>query len=493
MDCSMIFSDFKFIFGEHSRLRFKKWGVKYWKKAEKPLLGFVLTGPGHFIKLRKLVIVLSLGFLVLGVSCETPEKQVSEMNLPNMERLFDFYGAKQASGAFKILADSLVQANKDLKSSELYVQASFVYWEGDEADSAVAMLHKAIDNGMSNPKILDKFPNRDNPVEGEIWDGLLRRLDSIDRQLKALSHFELKTEAMDAFWPYFETALKDTSRARQQLKTFILKGPKEVRDFYVVRYGSIDQMYGQMINAAPGYYTYLKRQFSPDSVNLVKKTILSSMIRFREIYPQAVFPKVYIVPGILNSGGTVTEMGMFLGGDMYGKSMEMPTEELTEWQQGAIMNFSDLPRLTIHELMHFQQNYGDEQNRETLLSAVIHEGVCDFMVELCSGEAMENENLTFLSTPENEKWIFEELSAELMGDDNSKWLYNGGSIEDRPHDLGYTVGYLISKSYYEQHPDKQQAVYELLNSDDLTQIVKNSRYAYLLKPLEAEPAQPLSP
>lgn len=444
------------------------------------------------MKLRRTYCSACLGLMVLGISCGTPEKKISEMTLPNMERLFDFYGAKQASGAYKILADSLMRANEDLRSSELYVQAAMNYWEGGEKDSAVAMLHNAIDCGMSNPRILEKFPNRESTFSGAEWTALQGRLDSISLELKALSHFELRTEAMDAFWPYFKTALEDTTLAREQLKTFVLRGPKEVRDFYVVRYGSVDQMYGQMINAAPEYYTYLQKQFSPDSVNLVKETILSSMRRFRDLYPEAVFPKVYIVPGILNSGGTATEMGMFLGGDMYGKSPRMPTEELTDWQRGAIMNFSDLPRLTMHELMHFQQNYKDEKNEESLLSAVIREGVCDFIVELCSGTELENENLVFLSKPENKQWIFKELSEELMGDDNSKWLYNGGSIEDRPHDLGYTVGYLITKSYYEQQQDKQQAVFELLNSDDLTRIVKNSEYAYLLEPSESGTVQSLS-
>jgi hypothetical protein len=437
--------------------------------------------------LRHTAVIASLTLIALSTSCGTPEKKVSDMVLPDMERLYNFYGEKQASGALKILADSLQQANEDLKSSELFVQAAFVYWEGGETDSAIAMLHKAIDHGMSNPRILEKFPERKNKIQGFQWSVLENRLDSIGEELGKLSHFEFRTEAMDAFWPYFNAALKDTSDARTQLKNYVLTGPEEVRDFYVVRYGSIDQMYGQMINAAPGYYTYLQGQFSPDSVNLVKETILSSMRKFRELYPQAVFPKVYIVPGILNSGGTATEMGMFLGGDMYGKSAEMPTDELTDWQQDAIMNFSDLPRLTIHELMHFQQNYQDRQNGETLLSAVVHEGVCDFMVELCSGEILDNENLNFLSDPEHERWIFEELSAELFTDETSKWLYNGGSIEDRPADLGYTVGYLICKSYYQQHPDKKQAVYDLLNTSDLTLLVKNSRYAYLLRGSGSEP------
>ena len=444
------------------------------------------------MNLRHTAFVLSLGILTLGISCGPPEKKVSEMRLPNMERLFNFYGEKQASGALKILADSLKSANEDLQSSELFVQAAYVYWEGGETDSAAAMLHKAIDNGMSNPRILDKFPRRNNAIEGAGWDALQDRLDSIDRELKELSHFELRTEAMDIFWPYLNRSLEDTSQARAELKTFVLKGPQEVRDFYVVRYGSIDQMYGQMINAAPEYYKNLQGQFSPDSVNLVKETIVGSMTRFREIYPQAVFPKVYIVPGILNSGGTATEMGMFLGGDMYGKSPEMPTQELTEWQRDAIMNFSDLPRLTIHELMHFQQNYQDEEHPETLLSAIIHEGVCDFMVELCSGEVLVNDNLEFLSNADNEKWIFEELAAELLEEDTSKWLYNGGSIEDRPADLGYTMGYLITKSYYEQHPDKKQAVYDLLNANDLTEIVKNSSYAYLLEGAKPENTKPLT-
>jgi len=433
------------------------------------------------MNLRHTAFVLSLGILTLGISCGPPEKKISAMQLPNMEHLFNFYGEKQASGALIILADSLKNANEDLQSSELFVQAAYVYWEGGETDSAAAMLHKAIDNGMSNPRVLEKFPKRNTALEGTGWDALRDRLDSIDRELKELSHFELRTEAMDVFWPYLNRALEDTSQARVQLKSFILTGPPEIRDFYVVRYGSIDQMYGQIINAAPEYYKYLQGQFNPDSVNLVKETIVASMTRFRELYPQAVFPKVYIVPGILNSGGTATEMGMFLGGDMYGKSPEMPTLELTEWQKDAIMNFSDLPRLTIHELMHFQQNYQDEEHRETLLSAIVHEGVCDFMVELCSGEVLANDNLEFLSNSDNEKWVFEELAAELLEEDTSKWLYNGGSIEDRPADLGYTVGYLITKSYYGQHPDKKQAVYDLLNANDLTKIVKNSSYAYLLE------------
>ena len=428
---------------------------------------------------------LSLVAMLVISACRTGDTSVPEdfeaLYLPDMEGLFNYYERAARSGRHKALADSLLLANKDLKASELFVQAAFAYWESGARDSAAAMLHKAIDHGMSNPRILDKFPPpRTFPPDGE-WRTLMARLDSVDKRLRELDNFELRTEAMEAFWPYFEKALSDTSQARRQLRAFLFTAPPEVRDFYVVRYGSVDNMFGQMINGAPNYYQYLQRQFEPDSLKPLKQKILTSMRRFREFYPQAVFPKVYIVPGILNSGGTATEMGMFLGGDMYGRSAEMPTEELNDWQQDAIMDFADLPQLTIHELMHFQQHYRDTANQETLLSAVIHEGVCDFMMELCTGEPLQNDNLDFLSEPDNEAWIFGELREELLWDDTSKWLYNGGSIEDRPHDLGYTVGYLICKSYYEMSADKKQAVYDLLNTDDFLEIVRSSGYAYLLE------------
>ena len=432
------------------------------------------------------VFALIGGLLFLAIACRdtepgTPPMDYQDAYLPEMNGLFDEFQKLQEFGSFKVLGDTLLSANRDLQASELYVQAAYAYWEAGDQEAATTLLHQAIDRGMSNPKVLEKFPESTAEPSGTSWMRLLKRLDSIQTQLKKPSNFELKTGSMEAFWPHFEAAMADTSQARRHLKAFIFEGPREVRDFYVVRYGSIDNMYAQMINGAPNYYRYLKTRFHPDSLAVFKETILESMKHFQELYPKAVFPKVYVVPGILNSGGTATEMGMFLGGDMYGRSPEMPVEDLTEWQQGAIMDFSGLPRLTIHELMHFQQNYRDKAHRETLLSAVIHEGVCDFMVELCSGEPLSNENLTFLSDPANEAWIFGELQEELMGDDYSKWLYNGGSIEDRPHDLGYTVGYLICKSYYQQSPDKKKAVDELLNTDNFLSIVKNSEYAYLIK------------
>lgn len=424
------------------------------------------------------------GFLALLLGCSTapgkaPEADYQSMHLPELEGFFQTYQRLMEKGAFRALGDTLQSANRHLQASELYVEAARAYWNAGMEEATASMLHRAIDQGMSNPNILAKIGGGKQVPGGGLWESLLGRLDSIRSELKQVANFEMKAGSMEVFWPYFEAAMADTALARKQLRAFILSGPPEIRDFYVVRYGSIGNMYGQMINGAPGYYRYLRDQFKPDSLRPLQRATTRWMERFRELYPEAVFPKVFLVPGILNSGGTATEMGMFLGADMYGRSPQMPREELSEWQEESIMTFRDLPKITIHELMHFQQNYGDTLRESTLLGAVLREGVCDFMVELCSGEPLGSDNLEFLADPGNRDWIFGELQRELFEEDTSKWLYNG-DIEDRPNDLGYAVGYLISKSFYERHPDKKQAVKELLTTNDYTRILRGSRYAFLL-------------
>ena len=429
-------------------------------------------------------LLLMLSLIVLG-GCAgpggpTPASETNTAYLPDMDGLMTHFQRLYMARKFPMLADTLKAANADLRAPALYIHTAFAYWDAGMTDAAVAQLHRAIDRGMSDPKVLEKFPRSESRLADPQWEGLHQRLDSIREKVSGLDHFEFRTDAMEAFWPYFEKAIADSSAARRHLKEFILEGPRELRDYYVVRYGSIDNMYGQMINGAPDYYQYLRKQFNPDSLEVFRKQVLQAMTRLKGYYEGAVFPKVFVVPGILNSGGTATEMGLFLGGDMYGRSRAMPVGSLTDWQRDAIMDFSDLPRLTIHELMHFQQHYGDPEYEETLLSAAIQEGVCDFLAELCLGEPLQHPNLDFMENPANRDEIFGEFRAEMFGADTSKWLYNGGSMEDRPADLGYTMGYLITKSYFEQQEDKAAAVETLLTTDDFMAIVEGSRYGKVL-------------
>ncbi len=434
---------------------------------------------------HRFISIFFLGCMVfLLIACvdkkDTVTRDVNILYLPDVNTLFENYERAERLKNYDVFAQKIVNANRDLHSSELYLEAASLHLLAGNKDSVVILIHKAIDNGMANPMILKKYEGIEE-LQTVAMKRLVKRLDSISEKLNDIAHFSLEMNAMESFWPYFDNAKKNHDSAKFYFKEYIFEGPREVRDYYAVRYYNLENMYGQMINASPKYYSYLKEYFNAESMEALKTTTTEWMEAFKKLYPTAVFPKVYVVPGMLNSGGTVTEMGLFIGGDMYGRSQTMPTEELSEWQRDAIMNVDNLPGLILHELMHFQQNYGDEEHRDMVIHKLIDEGVCDFLVELSSGVPLQNEQLTYLQDPINLERITDELREELFSEDLSKWMYNGGSIEDRPHDLGYTLGYLISKSYYMNMDDKQTALYELLNTKNMLSILRKSDYAYLLE------------
>ncbi len=420
---------------------------------------------------------------LLFMSCrqgEPVEKNRSQpKKLPDLNIVFEDYEQLENRGKYDLLARKIYEANSDLQSSELYVEGASLFLQADNKDSAVYLLHRAIDMGMANPGILGKLPGLEG-METEEFSRLESRLDSLGKVLSNIDNFSVETRAMDRFWAYFEKALAEKDSARNYLKAFILEGPPEIRDYYAIRYYNTENMYGQMINGAPEYYTYLRARMNPDSLSALRGKTTAALKNFKTLYPSAVFPKVFIVPGLLNSGGTASEMGLFVGGDMYGRSPSMPVHELNDWQNETISDLNALPQLILHELMHYQQNYSDSLHETTVMYKVIGEGVCDFLRELASGVVVESEQLDYLKIPENFRMVTLQLKQDLLSEDLSLWLYNGGSIEDRPADLGYAMGYLITKSYYENAVDKKTALFNLLNTDDMTSILQGSDYHYLL-------------
>jgi len=429
-----------------------------------------------------LAIMVCLGLLLVacGDTKKEAERTVEALYLPDLDNLFQDYEQMERRKDFDSFARKIVRANRDLQSSELYIEAASLYYQAGLQDSALIFIHKAIDHGMSNPVILKKFKGLDERT-GPLFNQLAIRLDSLGRELKDISHFELVAASMTAFWPFFDKALSDKPNATRYLKEYILNGPPEIRDYFAIRYYNPENMYGQMINGSPKYYAYLKKHFDSENLQGLKKKTVASLEHFSQLYPRAVYPKVYIVPGLLNSGGTASEMGLFIGADMYGKSAEMPQNELTEWQREAIMESEAIPSLILHEFMHFQQNYGDDTEKELVFYKIIEEGVCDFLVELSKGVPLENEQLLYLSEPVKMAQILKELQEEFFSEDLSKWMYNGGAIEDRPSDLGYALGYLIAKSFYENSQDKGKAISELLTTNDMRFIYLNSDFAFLLE------------
>ena len=64
--------------------------------------------------------------------------------------------------------------------------------------------------------------------------------------------------------------------------------------------------------------------------------------------------------------------------------------------------------------------------------------------------------------------------SDVDSTDLKPWLYNGAGTPEKPGDLGYWLGYCISKSYYTHARDKRAAIKTLLELKDPQKILAHS-------------------
>ena len=211
-----------------------------------------------------------------------------------------------------------------------------------------------------------------------------------------------------------------------------------------------------------------------------KKQMLDSFVKFNELYPAAKFPNVYFVIGSFTSGGTSTPNGLIIGLDQNCRTANIPTTELTHWQTNNFTDLNALPHTVAHELIHFQQNQLAQDT--TLLRAALVEGMADFLGELISGKTA-NPRLAIYAKG-REKQIWADFKKEMYLNRASNWIANSSQeTADKPADLGYWVGYVICKAYYEKAVDKKQAVYDILHINNYRQFLEKSNVEEMISRL----------
>lgn len=275
------------------------------------------------------------------------------------------------------------------------------------------------------------------------------------------------TSDIELFWAAYDKAKPENDLIVYR-DDYLKKGSVGLQEFTKLRIGSSCGLLNA-INASPKYYAAL-REHSLKVASYEKQT-RKSFHKLKEIYPQAVFPDVYFVIGRMSSAGTLSDKGLLIGVDMFGKNADAPLDELGSWHKAVVSSVDRLPFIVAHELIHYEQKY---ERNNTLLARAIGEGVPDFIGELISG-GMINPHLQTYGDP-IEKQLWQEFKKEMDGTDSSNWLYQGDEAKDKPADLGYYIGYEIAKSYYENAKDKKQAVKDILEIKDFKKFLADSRY-----------------
>jgi hypothetical protein len=275
------------------------------------------------------------------------------------------------------------------------------------------------------------------------------------------------TSDIELFWKAFDKAKPENDLIVYR-DEYLKKGSVGLQEFTRLRIGSSCGLVNS-IGASPKYYAALR---APSlKVATYENRIRANFRKLREIYPAAVFPDVYFVIGRMNSGGTLSEKGLLIGVDMYGKNEGAPTDELSDWHKAVVGSIDRLPFIVAHELIHYEQKYGAD---ETLLARAVREGVPDFIAELTAGDTI-NPHLHKYGNPlEKQLWL--EFKKEMSGTDSGNWLYQGDAAKEKPADLGYYIGYKIAESYYKNAKDKKQAIKDMLEIKDFPKFLADSRY-----------------
>ena len=272
------------------------------------------------------------------------------------------------------------------------------------------------------------------------------------------------TSDIGNFWRAFDLATKETDKAKRVAifqTEYLDKGSAGLKDFLRLRIKSAENLVNT-IDRMPKYYESIRPQTL--QVQRMEKRMRAAFEKFKSIYPEAVFPDVYFVIGVTSSGGTTGPSGLLIGTEMYGKTAKTPTDELSAWLRAVISTVDNVPAIVAHESCHYNQRYNNAPSQWHLLGKSLQEGACDTIGELISGRNINDHLKTYGRTHDAEIW--RDFEKDMYKNDYSNWIYNATSAKDRPADLGYYIGYLITQSYYRNAKDKRQAVYDILNIQD---------------------------
>jgi len=274
------------------------------------------------------------------------------------------------------------------------------------------------------------------------------------------------------FWRAYDLAARETDKAKRVAifqTEYFDKGSPGLKDFLRLRIKSPENLVSTM-DQMPKYYASIRPQTL--QVQRMEKRMRAAFTKFKSIYPAAVFPDVYFLIGVTNSGGTTGPSGLLIGTEMYGKTAKGSLDELSAWLRVVVSTVDNVPAIVAHESCHYNQHYNTAPDQRHLLGKALQEGACDTIGELISGRNINDHLKIYGRTHDAEIW--RDFEADMYKPDYSKWIYNATTVKDRPADLGYYVGYLITRAYYQHAKDKRQAVHDILNIQDAREFYKAS-------------------
>lgn len=199
------------------------------------------------------------------------------------------------------------------------------------------------------------------------------------------------------------------------------------------------------------------------------------------LFPDRKLPRIAVVIGANNSGGTAGEGIQVIGLEVICRLS--PTRE-------AFQEY--MRQFFAHETIHtFQGGQSAAEARSPLLASALREGVADYIADLATARVPNPARDSWAR--EREAWVWQQFrqdaatvreglkpdgEATLEAEEAySRWFGNAGSPpRGWPDELGYWIGMRIAQRYVAQAKDPHAAIGALLDPGDPEVILRESGY-----------------
>lgn len=199
------------------------------------------------------------------------------------------------------------------------------------------------------------------------------------------------------------------------------------------------------------------------------------------LWPNRTLPKIAVVVGAGNSGGTAKPGIQVIGLEVICRNSR--TRQDFE---------STMRHFFAHETVHtFQPQVPTSGLDDMLLLGALREGVPDYISKLVTGQVPNHQRYEWAK--EREDWVWQQFQEDreivrkgtnTKGEMNDKamaafrrWFMNAGSPPAGwPDELGYWVGMRIAEAFVSASPDQRKAIDELLEAKAPGAILSRSGY-----------------
>lgn len=262
---------------------------------------------------------------------------------------------------------------------------------------------------------------------------------------------EIVTSDVERFYAIYDAA-GGKPTAEQLQRDYLDKGTPGLAEFAKMRRITGERI-AEAIAKTPEVYVEARQCVA--LLPAVKARLDAAMAKLSALYPRPSYPPVTLAIGRTRPVGTANATGVMIGLEAL-----CATDAMNPDPEDRFVH------VLAHEYGHVLQPAAQVESPDmTVLFASLIEGGAELVAEVISG-SVGNLNPLLGSKgreAELETAFLADIDEKALG---SKWLYNGLGTPEWPGDLGYWVGYRITKAYYQKAADKKAAIREIIEIED---------------------------